>query len=1352
MPQNEKADLELLLLGGLQVRSSPEGSVRLSAKKAKALLAYLALHPGQGQPREKLAALLWEDSGEGQARHSLRQTLTTLRKALPITDPRFFETDGDSISLAPGVLAVDVFQFEALCDTGTPEALAEAVEMYRGEFLEGFNPRAEVFEDWLMEERSRLRERAMVAMAALLDHHGREENHERCVQLAIRLLALDPLAESVHRTLMELYARLGRYGSALRQYRLCRDKLSRELDVLPDPETEALYETLVKQRREKAPPAAPGAAHPTLAQPPGDSPGEVGWPPGGAPISPVGSAELRQVTVAVVRMSDFAGLKKRLDAEALHGLVGRYYAAVGKTIVGCGGSVVKSHDGSVLALFGVPAVSGRDSQRAVHAASEIKKALLSLGSESPPESGASPPVMAGIGIASGAVLTSGQQGPGIGGVTGNPGGILEYTVTGDAVDRAGALARSAPEGRVLLSDEVVRGVSGEFNFSPWRSGEPSGESPPVAAPSLWMLEQESLGASTQPGTTFVGRNLERRHFQAGLEACLETGAGQTFLVRGEAGIGKTRLLQEYLEMGRSHGLACHQSLVLNFGMGTGQGAIRTLLRSMAGLHSREAELSPQWVLRDTELQVIQNDLLGLLQLPEQQSVFDALSAGDREQMRLDTCAALLREGSQQFPLLLCVEDVHWADPPTLAFLARMAATVNDCPALLVMTSRVEGEPLDPLWRGAMHGAPLTTIDLGPLREGESLDLAGQLADRDGEFARKCMERAGGNPLFLEQLLRTPREQGDAIPDSVQSIVWARLDTLTAEDRQAVQAASVMGQRFSLEALRHLSENPDAHCGELIAQRLVRPEGEQFLFTHALILEGIYASLLPSQRRELHARAAQWYKQRDPVLYAEQLGRAGDSQAAEAYLEAARVMAGGYRYQRALELARRGMETTEISVEPAPRFELLVLEGELLRESGEVEASLPCFRKALEVDVKPGDRCRAWIEQAASLNALDRHGESLEALERAETEGANDAGAEMLSRLHYLRGTAHFPLGQLDQCLHSQQQALRHARKARSPVLEAAALSGLGDAHYQRGRLLTALEHFDRCIALCREHGLRRFEGGNLVMRAMLRNWKMDLPGAWEDTRAALETSRQVMNRRGEALALTTAASLHLYQCEPAAAFETAQKCQDMAHDLGVPRFEAEAFGWMALAKASLGEQKEAEQMSGEALRLARELGMTYIGPWTLGIFALITKTKKRRSEALAEGERLLAEGCVSHNYLVFYQYAIEISLRQKDWDEAERYAQALEEYTRAEPLAMMDFYIARGRALARHGRSQNTELNARRKGGKKGGGTKGGKKASEDSLATLKQLRDQAQAAGLLEPLPALDAALGEGGWWQPRR
>ncbi|MDC9835681.1 alpha/beta fold hydrolase [Rhizobium binxianense] len=237
----------LSLLGGFDCAGLAAGSPA-STRKARALVAYLALQAGQSQSREKLAALLWGGTGEEQARANLRQTLSVLRRALLATGREWFRIEGDRVALDLGDADLDVRRFEALAAGSATEDLEQAIALYSGELLEGFNLAEEPFEEWVRTERERLRITAIAALEKLITCYIGGNEPGASIPAATRLLTLEPLREDVHRTLMRAYAAKGRFNLALAQYQSCADTLRKQLGVQPEPETRALHRDLLSRR------------------------------------------------------------------------------------------------------------------------------------------------------------------------------------------------------------------------------------------------------------------------------------------------------------------------------------------------------------------------------------------------------------------------------------------------------------------------------------------------------------------------------------------------------------------------------------------------------------------------------------------------------------------------------------------------------------------------------------------------------------------------------------------------------------------------------------------------------------------------------------------------------------------------------------------------------------------------------------------------------------------------------------------------------------------------------------------------------------------------------------------------
>lgn len=987
-------------------------------------------------------------------------------------------------------------------------------------------------------------------------------------------------------------------------------------------------------------------------------------PQGSAPSGEEG--ERRQVTVLFGDLSGFTTLSHRLDPEVTHELLNRYFEAVDGIIGAYGGTIDKHIGDGVMAVFGAPVAHSDDSERAMRAALDIHAALAKFH----------PPLTAHIGIASGTVVASG---------TGSD-AHREYTVIGDSVNLAARLQDQAGAGETLISNAVHEVAGNRFDCAPLGAVQIKGLADPVV---VWKLNGQAESLDGGQGLPFVGRRAELAQLVGMLDTCRSEASGQTILLRGEPGIGKTRLLEEYRNLATEQGFGWHGGLVLDFGAGKGSGAVATVVRGLLGIAlSGDVDEQSQAVsdavsggVVDADQRVYLNDLLSLPQPTELRALYDAMDDATRTAGKEALIARLVKDVADAAPIVIAIEDIHWADSATLSSLARIASTCSTAAALLVMTSRIEGDPIDSAWRATAAGAALMTVDLGPLRPGEAFRFACDFFKATDHFARSCVERAGGNPLFLEQLLRGAEEVSESeIPGSVQSIVLTRMDNLELEDRRALQAASVLGQRFSIDVLRHLMENRVYDCRGLVQHFLIRPEGTSFLFTHALVRDGVYSSLLKGRRTALHRRAADWFSSSDLPLWAEHLDLAGDSSAAGAYLAAAQEEAEAYRNEGALNLSERGLAIADQVV----RHAILCFRGNLLRGLGEIDKSIAAFEQALEASADDVQRSPAWIGLAEGLRVSDRPGEALEALDNAEITSA-DGPPLALAEIHHLRGNLYFPAGRFDDCLVQHEKALKFAREAGSREWEARALGGLGDASYLAGRMRTACNHFRDCVDLCQQLGLGRVEVANRHMVGWSRMYLNEIAEACEDGRAAAKMASKVGQNRAEMLGRLLAGFMYAEQDQLARARDEVERGVTLARRLGASNFVAEGLCILSRVCAADGCINEARKHIREAVHNVREAGLTFFGPFVLGNAARLTEDPSERSSLLAEAGKILEKGCVSHNYFWFYRDAIETTLETQDWLAVERYAQALERYTDAEPLPWSDLFAARGRVLARVG-------------------------------------------------------------------
>ncbi len=997
--------------------------------------------------------------------------------------------------------------------------------------------------------------------------------------------------------------------------------------------------------------------------------------------------ERKPVTMLFADITGSTALTEKLDAEDAHDLLYGATQRMCEAIESNHGTVCRFMGDGVMAMFGAPVAREHHAVEACEAALAMQAAVRTYAADVETRIGSALSIRVGLHSGEVVVLTVGE------------GDKLEYDASGPTVPIAARMEQAAGPGEIYLTAATQSLGAGRIEAPALEPVSVKGISKPISAFKLRRVRSLEEALTDITRTPFVGRRAELSQFRGILGTCLKEGQGQTIYLRGDPGIGKTRLLEEFAKIADENGGSTHRGLVLPFGVGKGQDAIRSLVKSLlavpVGSTNASGQQTADAVLADGRLSpdqaVFLGDLLDLPQPTEQRSLYDAMDNATRNEGKQAVVSCLVRANSRIRPALLIVEDVHWADAVTLAHLAALTKTVAECPALLVMTSRVEGDPLDRSWRSTTEGSPFLTIDLGPLREQDAIALISEFIDSVDPFAQRCLERAAGNPLFLEQLLRTA-EGGSAgsLPDSIQSLVLARMDRLEDGDKKALLAASVLGQRFDTDALRHLLQMDRYDCQGLIDHSLVRPEGTGYLFAHALIQESVYGSLLKHRRHSLHRRAAQWYSGNDTVLHAEHLASAEDDRAPSAFFDAAREQAKLFRFERALTLTERGLA---LATEQSDRHRLTCIKGELLRDLADVQASISAYREALENSADDVQRFDAWMGLAADMRITTDYDEGLVLLDRAEAAAKSHQLTSGLPHLHHLRGNLCFSLGRADDCRREHLLSLKLAEQAGSAEDEARALGGLGDAEYVRGRMRTAHDHYTRCIALSREHGFGRIEVAHLGQRGYTRLYSGDWRGARTEGLAALDVAIQVGDRRVEmnARGAVCHAAFDLGEYELLEA--QAEHQLDLARTLGARAWEPHALSWKAILLESKGREGEARELLLQAAEIGREAGRAFNAGRTFGALAwLMAEDAAAREAALREGEAALREGSISHNFFWFYRFAMDALIRAKDWDRVEGYASALEDYTRPEPLEWTDFFIARGRALAAHGRGKHDEV------------------------------------------------------------
>ena len=447
------ARLTLSLLGGFQARLDLGLPLALPVK-ARALLAYLALRSGQAQPRDKLATLLWGGNSDEQARSNLRHTLFTIRKAVSAASPPPLSSEGQLVGFAQNALDVDVLQFEALVREATPEALEQASALYQGELLDGLGVNEPSFEEWLLTERERLRELALEALARLLAHENKTGMTQRAIQTATRLLALDPLQEAVHRTLMRLYARQGRRAAALKQYRTCVEVLGRELGAGPEHSTRQLYRELKERRDTAMSPELDGPLTARLLEALPDGDGQRPPPSAkraGMPQPPEG--ERKHVTVL---FADLCGTTDGVidhDPEDARRLLDPLIERMMGVVRHYGGTVNAALGDGIIALFGAPRAQEDHAARACYAALDLREAITRYARDAKRIHGIDLAVR--VGLDSGEVIVRSFEGD----------LRSDYGAVGQATHLAARMERLTKPGTIRLTTNTQRLVDGYVDLT-----------------------------------------------------------------------------------------------------------------------------------------------------------------------------------------------------------------------------------------------------------------------------------------------------------------------------------------------------------------------------------------------------------------------------------------------------------------------------------------------------------------------------------------------------------------------------------------------------------------------------------------------------------------------------------------------------------------------------------------------------------------------------------------------------------------------------------------------------------------------------------------------------------------------
>jgi adenylate cyclase len=560
------------------------------------------------------------------------------------------------------------------------------------------------------------------------------------------------------------------------------------------------------------------------------------------------SDERRLVTVLFADLVGFTSRSDASDPEEVRELQRAYFEAVAAEVQRYGGSVEKYIGDAVMALYGAPQAHDDDAERALHAALGIREAVARLGSG----------LEVRIGVNTGEVVGGAGPGP----------QAHEYTVTGDAVNVAARLQQAAEPGQIFVGPTTRRLSAEAFDFAPLPPLELKGKAEPVEA---WRLARALPVRPRVRGgeAPLVGRRREQLLLESALESA-QDGHGLIVGVSGEAGIGKSRLALELRHRAEAAGFgttwAAALSYASSFPFHLVAALAEALLQRAAGRSMSDAladalpDADP--AARDRWASVLA-DLAGEAD-PDQRARLAEATPEARQRLLVQALAALLGARAAERPQLVVLDDLHWADASSLAVLDEVLTAVPEAAIVVLALHRAS-------WRNRWaNRSSYQQVNLDRLRDDEARQLLGALSggrDVEAGLAEELMHRSGGNPFFLEQLLRAGEAGTRALPETVHELLLARIDALPAPARAALGVAAVMGMEFDERALADIEPGiPVAEAlGELQRDELIvalpgAADHPTYGMRHPLVHEVAYRSLLAARRRELHRRIGAWLEQ------------------------------------------------------------------------------------------------------------------------------------------------------------------------------------------------------------------------------------------------------------------------------------------------------------------------------------------------------------------------------------------------------------------------------------------------------------------------------------------------------------
>jgi DNA-binding SARP family transcriptional activator len=1027
--------LDVRILGPLSIERDG-APLALGGMQQRAVLAALLLQEGHVVPADSLIDLLW---GESQppptARTTMQGYISKLRKLLTAAAPMaVLETEGAGYRLKIDPECFDLRRFEALAESGrtalaggdpttASRVLTEALGLWRGLPLGDLDVPGTIGFDVV-----RLEELRIAALESRLEADLALGRHAEVIPELEQLLADQPMNERLHALAALSLYRAGRVGDALEVAERLRRHLSQELGIEPSAAIQLLHQDILNRS-------------PSLDLPASDTDSEV-------------REGRKTVTVlASLIATSGQGSGRAGDPEAYRAATERAAELAGGVIESHGGTVLDSRGGHVVGVFGMPRVHEDDAVRAVLAASELQDLATTSGDLV---------IKIRSGLATGEALVE------------DVGGV-QSLLSSDPLDIAMRLEVAAAIGETLITQPTFRLAERAVRAEPTELVLLE-TTPPMAVFRLQEVFLEAGEGRLRP--TFVGREKETVLLDQALDRVIGNRGCLLLTVFGPSGVGKSRLVTEFVDTVTARATVL-RGRCLSYGSGVTFFPITEVVKRAAGIGGEdgpaEARIKIEGLLQDDEeAEFIASQVAATLGLADETPVPDEIFWAVRR---------LLEALARRRPLVVVVDDIHWADPTLLDLLENVATWSRHVPIMLVCLARPELLETRPGWGGGKLDA--TTISLEALTREESSALVtnllgpGVLADA---IRDRLLDAADGNPLFLEELLAMLIDEGTLqwiegrwepvgdlssmpIPLSIQTLLSARLDRLARAERRLIERAAVIGKEFTEEDLNSLGEAEEsvrpilealARKDLIVTSRSSRSGGRAYAFRHLVIRDAAYLGTSKQTRASDHERFGLALERRvgerlpeyeeivgyhldSACRYRAELGLVDDHQRQLRAHAAATLASAGYRsfarddMSAAASLLARALDSMWDDDAEVPKVCWRL--GDALQDLGKFSEAEKVIEQGLEAAERVADEALEWklrIQRADLRSWTEPEAEDggrpsqIEIAEEALGVFARLNDLTGQARAHRLMGDANSTLGRQEEATEAYREATRLA--------------------------------------------------------------------------------------------------------------------------------------------------------------------------------------------------------------------------------------------------------------------------------------------------------------------------------------